>query len=97
MKAHSETSEEQALALPPWNDMTVGNKSRRLKTKPERQLDVLVLMLAEPINDCFDAAVNQRNYRFLKKSSRYDSDVTHEMHNMGQELVAKMKYHPFLC
>lgn len=90
-RAFSEMSEEQVPDLPPWSDMTVGNKSMWYKTKPERELDVPVLRVIEPINLRLATAVDHQIYRFLENSSSYVNDVAHELHKLPREIVVQMK------
>lgn len=66
---YSEMSEEDAAELPSWNEVTAGSRTRRYKSKPEKDLDVLGLRVIEPINYRLAAAVDYSNYRLLKKSS----------------------------
>lgn len=44
----------------------------------------------EPVNDQFAAAVVYQNYRGLKKPSRCDVDVTHELHKMANKIAVQM-------
>lgn len=50
-------SKEQAPNLSPWNNVTVGNSSRRYKSKPESELDLPGFRVVEPVNNLFAAAV----------------------------------------
>lgn len=59
-------SEEKASDLPPWHEVMPGNKLRRYKTNPERELDVPDLRVIEPVNNRFAVAVEYQSDCLLK-------------------------------
>lgn len=77
-KSSIDTSEQQALCLPPCNDVTAGNKSRQYIRTEERKLDVSSLRIVELVNKCILGTVADRNNRLLERSSRYNDDVAHK-------------------
>lgn len=58
--------------------MTVGSRSRWYKSISEREQNVPDLRVVEPVNDLFTGAVQNRNYRLLRKSLRYDDNGAQE-------------------
>lgn len=88
-------AEELAPELPPWNEATAGSKLGKYTLKPGRELDVLGIRVAELVNHRFAAAVDNRNYLILKKSSRYDDHVAHEYQKMAKNIAVQMKDHTF--
>lgn len=67
--------------LPPWNDVTVGSKLRRYKTRPARAAEVMVI---ETVNDLFAAVVDYRDDGPLKTSSCYDNNIAHQLHKISK-------------
>lgn len=78
-KVYSEISEEPVPELPPMKKVIAGIKSRQYTPKPERELDIPGPKVIEPFSDRFTVAVDYRNYRLLKTSSRYDNNVRHKL------------------
>lgn len=61
------------------------SKSRRYTPQTERELNVPGLKVIGPVNDCFVATVDYRNYHLLKKPSGYAEDVAQELQRDGEE------------
>lgn len=85
----------KAPDLLPCNNFMVGNKLRWYVTTPERKLDLPSLSVIEAVEDRFATAVDYRPYSLLKKSSRHDDDVAHDLQMMAKNKVVQITDHTF--
>lgn len=76
--------------------MTVANKPRGYKSRPDITLDVPGLRVFQPVIDCPAVAVDYTNHRLLKKLSGYEDKVAHERHKMAKKIAVKVKNHAFV-
>lgn len=78
--------------LPTRDQVTMADrKSETNKPKTTKELDVPGLKVIEPINDRFASAVDCRNYRIIKSSSRNDNDQAHKLHKIVEKIAMEMK------
>lgn len=59
--------------------------------RPRRALHVPGFSVIQHVNTYSAAAVGRRNYRFRKKPSRCDEDMTHELHKMVAMIAVQTK------
>lgn len=88
---YSITTEELVPKLLPWNKVMADSKSRWYTPKSGRELYVSDLNVTKPINAHFTAPVDYGNFCILQKSSRYEDDVVHALHEMAKMIVVQIK------
>lgn len=54
-----------------------------------------MLKLIEPVSDLFKIAVDYSTYPLIKQSARYDDDVAHERHRIGNRIAIQMEVRKF--
>lgn len=78
-KSYFDMLEKLVHELLPCNKLMASSKSRPYTSIQEKTLDVPGRKIIEPVIDRLTAAINNKKYRLLKKTSLYDDDVAHDL------------------